>query len=141
MAKPIPLTIPPRDPKAELRDRLDRAPEEHAEAILAAYDVLQAMHDQGVLTLLHGLVAARDEVLGTLVKDTNTPTAIRVIRNLLFGSRLLNLNAAPGKPPGLFTLVRRMQSEDSRRALAATVGFLESFGRHLKSLDNGEQQQ
>jgi uncharacterized protein YjgD (DUF1641 family) len=141
MAKPIPLLVPPRDPRAELRDRLDRAPEEHAEAILAAYDVLQEMHNQGVLTLLHGLVAARDDVINTLAKDSSTPTAIRVIRNLLFGSRLLNLNADPGNPPGLFTLFRRMQSEDSRRALAVTVGFLESFGRHLKSLDGEKEHQ
>jgi uncharacterized protein YjgD (DUF1641 family) len=134
MAKPIPLLIPPRDPRAELRDRLDRAPDEHAEAILAAYDVLQQLHDQGVLDIVTGGLAAKDKVLGTLVTDANTPTAIRVMRNLLFGSRILNAQA-PAKPPGLWTLFRRMQSEDSRRGLSAAVDFLESFGRHLRSLN------
>jgi len=41
MAQPIALEIPPRNPRAELRSRLEEAPEEHAEAVLAAYEVLQ----------------------------------------------------------------------------------------------------
>lgn len=138
MAKPIPLTVAPRDPKAELRERLEQAPVEHADAILKAYDVLQALHDEGVLDLLHGAVGARDDILKMFVKDTNTPTAIRVIRNLLFGTRILNLSTGSDKPPGLFTLFRRMQSEDSRRGLAAALGFLEAFGRHLTSVERGE---
>jgi len=136
MAKPIPLLIPPRDPRAELRDRLDRAPDEHADAVLAAYDVLQQLHDQGILDIISGGLAARNEILGMLVKDANTPTAIRVMRNLLFGSRVLNTQAPPGKPAGLFTLFRRLQSEDSRRGLTAAVAFLESFGHHLGALDS-----
>ena len=136
MAKPIPLTIPPRDPRAELRDRLDRAPEEHAEAILAAYDLLQQLYDREILAILTGVVAAREEILETVVKDVNTPTAIRVMRNVLFGSRILDAGATQGKPPGLFGLFRRLQNEDTRRALGVAVGFLESFGRHLKSLDS-----
>ena len=136
MAKPIPLLIPPRDPRAELRDRLERAPEEHAEAILAAYDVLQQLHDKNILSMVAGALAARDAVLETLVKDANTPTGIRVMRNLLFGSRILATGAPTGKPAGLFTLFRRLQSEDSRRALTVATAFLEGFGRHLKSLDS-----
>jgi len=31
MAQPIPLEVPPRNPRAELRFRLEQAPEEHAE--------------------------------------------------------------------------------------------------------------
>src|ERR1700747_1617635 len=41
MAQPIPLEVPPRNPRAELHARLLNAPEEHAEAVLAAYEVLQ----------------------------------------------------------------------------------------------------
>jgi hypothetical protein len=43
MAQPIPLEIPPRNPRAELQSRLEHAPEEHAEAVLAAYEVLQQL--------------------------------------------------------------------------------------------------
>ncbi len=48
MAQPIPLEIPPRNPRAELRSRLELAPEEHAEAVLAAYEVLQELHSSCV---------------------------------------------------------------------------------------------
>ena len=54
MAKPILLEIPPRDPRVELRTRLENAPVEHAEALLAAYEVLQGLHDNGVLEILRG---------------------------------------------------------------------------------------
>jgi hypothetical protein len=36
MAKPIPLELPKRDSQEELRSRLEKAPDEHAEALLEA---------------------------------------------------------------------------------------------------------
>jgi hypothetical protein len=42
MAQPIPLEIPPRNPRAELHSRLEQAPEEHAEAVLAAYECFRS---------------------------------------------------------------------------------------------------
>ncbi len=56
MAQPISLEIPPRDPRKELIARLERAPVEHAEAILSAYEVLQGLHDRQVLEMLRGLL-------------------------------------------------------------------------------------
>src|ERR1700740_2612220 len=89
MAQPIPLEIPPRNPRAELRSRLEQAPEEHAEAVLAAYEVLQELHNRGVLEIMRGALAASDEILETVVDDVKTPEAIRAIRNLLFWRRIL----------------------------------------------------
>ena len=63
MAQPIPLEIRPRNPRAELRSRLEQAPEEHAEAVLAAYEVVQELHNRGVLEILRGALAASDEIL------------------------------------------------------------------------------
>ena len=51
VAQPIPLEVPPRNPRAELHARLEQAPDEHAEAVLAAYEVLQELHDRGVLEI------------------------------------------------------------------------------------------
>jgi len=45
MAQPIPLQLAPRDPQRALNVRLEQAPLEHAEAVLAAYEVLQGLHD------------------------------------------------------------------------------------------------
>jgi uncharacterized protein YjgD (DUF1641 family) len=156
MARPIPLEIPPRNPRAELRSRLEQAPEEHAEAVLAAYEVLQELHNRGVLEIMRGALAASDEILETVVDDVRTPEAIRAVRNLLFWRRILGsiepewfkgifkaipegiaeATAEVEKPVGLFTLLRRLTTKDSRRGLAAAIDFLQAFGRHLQSTEN-----
>jgi uncharacterized protein YjgD (DUF1641 family) len=156
MAQPIPLEIPPRNPRAELRSRLEQAPEEHAEAVLAAYEVLQELHNRGVLEIMRGALAASDEILETVVDDVKTPEAIRAIRNLLFWRRILGsiepewfkgifkaipegiaeATAEVKKPVGLFTLLSRLTNRDSLRGLAAAIDFLQAFGRHLQSAQN-----
>src|SRR5439155_14820874 len=52
MAQPIPLQMPARDPRVELQVRLQNAPLQHAEALLSGYELLQRLHDRGVLDLL-----------------------------------------------------------------------------------------
>src|SRR5258708_14960354 len=89
MAQPIPLQIPPRNPRAELQSRLEHAPEEHAEAVLAAYEVLQELHNRGVLEIMRGVLAASDELLQKVVDNAKTPEAIRAIRNLFLLQRIL----------------------------------------------------
>jgi len=156
MAQPIPLEIPPRNPRAELRSRLEQAPEKHAEAVLAAYEVLQELHDRGVLEIMRGALAASDEILETVVDNVKTPESIRAIRNLLFWRQILGsiepewfkgifqaipegiaeATAEREKPVGLFTLLKRLTNKDSLRGLAAAIDFLQAFGRHLQSAKN-----
>jgi|ERR1700723_1404323 uncharacterized protein YjgD (DUF1641 family) len=154
MAQPIPLEVPPRNPRAELRSRLEQAPEEHAEAVLAAYEVLQELHNHGVLEIMRGALAASDELLEKVVDNVRTPEAIRAIRNLLFWRQILGsiepewfkgvfqaipegiaqATAERDQPVSLFGLLRRIANKDSLRGLAAAVDFLQAFGRHLHSL-------
>src|ERR1700757_746667 len=149
MARPIPLEIPPRNPRAELRSRLEQAPEEHAEAVLAAYEVLQELHNRGVLEIMRGALAASDEILETVVDDVRTPEAIRAVRNLLFWRRILGsiepewfkgifqaipegiaqATAERDQPVSLWHILRRARRKDSLRAMAAAIDFLEAFGR------------
>ena len=89
MAQPIPLEVAPRNPREELRHRMERASDEHAEAILDAYELLQELHDQGVLEMARGVLSSQDEILGTLAKNASTPESLRAIRNLLFWRRVL----------------------------------------------------
>jgi len=153
MAQPIPLEVTPRNAREELRKRLERAPDEHAEAILAALDVLQEMHNQGLLEMARGALSVRDEILETLAADASQPEAMRAIRNLLFWRRVLGsiepdcfqaiFQAIPDgiaratapreKPVRLFGLLLRLVNKDSLRAMAAGVDFLESFGRRLQT--------
>lgn len=159
MAQSIPLEIAPRNAREELRTRLDRAPDEHAEAILAAYELLQEMHNQGVLELARGALSARDEILGTLAADASTPEAFRAIRNLLFWRRVLGsiepdcfqsiFQAIPEgiglatrqreKPVTLLGLLRRLMDKESLRALAAGVDILQSFGRQFLATEKSAQ--
>jgi uncharacterized protein YjgD (DUF1641 family) len=159
MAQPIHLEVAPRNAREELRSRLERAPDEYAEAILAAYKLLQEMHDQGLLDIARGALSVRDEILGTLATDASTPDTVRAIRNLLFCRRILGsiepdrfqtvLQAIPegialattqrDKPVTLFGLLRRLTEKDSLHALAAAVDFLQSFGRRLLTTQDTPQ--
>ena len=160
MAQPIPLEIPPRNPRAELRSRLEQAPEQHAEAVLAAYEVLQELHSRGVLEIMRGALAASDEILEKVVDGAKTPEAIRAIRNLLFWRQILGsiepewfkgifqaipegiaqATAERDQPVSFFRLLRRLTNKDSLRGLAAAIDFLQAFGRHLHSLESQSPQ-
>ena len=155
MAQPIRFSAPQPGPRVALRERLERAPEEHAEAVLAAYDILQALHDRGILDLTRSALAASDELLDKVVEGVNTPGATRALRNLLFWQGILGSiepkwfkGLVQAIPEGLavataerntsihlWSLLRRAMSRDSLRGLAAGVDFLESFGRHLHKLE------
>lgn len=156
MAQPIPLEIQPRNPHAELESRLEQAPDEHAEALLAAYEVLQGLHNRGVLEIMRGALAASDELLQKVVDNAKTPEAIRSIRNLFLLQRILGsvdpellegvVQAIPeaisqttaerDQSVSFFSVLRRFTSKDSLRGLAAAANFLQAFGRHVRSVQN-----
>jgi uncharacterized protein YjgD (DUF1641 family) len=151
MAKPIafkPITV---DFKADLLRRLEKAPEEHAAALLAAYDVLEAAYDEGLLDILHGMIASKDTIISTLARYASQPEGVTGIRNLLTAAKILTeldpevldhvTRAMTGateehkreqKPPSLFQLAKRANSEDGRRGLSFVTLLLSSFGRSLK---------
>jgi uncharacterized protein YjgD (DUF1641 family) len=152
MAKPIafkPITV---DFKADLQRRLEKAPDEHAAALLAAYDVLEAAYDEGLLDILHGMIASKDTIITTLARFASQPEGVTGIRNLLTAAKILteldpevldHVSKAMAsateehkreqKPPSLFQLAKRANSEDSRRGLSFMTTLLSSFGRSLKS--------
>src|ERR1700677_962759 len=83
MANPIPLELPPTDPRLALQARLENAPAAHAEALLAAFEVLQGLHDRGLLELMRGALGSGDKILEIAVEAAQSPGSIRGIRNLL----------------------------------------------------------
>jgi uncharacterized protein YjgD (DUF1641 family) len=152
MANPIafkPITV---DFKADLQRRLEKAPSEHAEALLQALDVLDAAHAAGVLDLLHGMLESKDTIINTLSKYASQPEGVAGIRNLLTAAKILTevdpellehvskvLGSATEEhkreqtPPSLFQLAKRATSEDSRRGLSFMTMILSGLGRSLKS--------
>src|SRR5882762_5195329 len=89
MAQPIRLEFSPRDPRAELQSRLQIAPLQHAEALLSGYELLQGLHDRGVLDLLRGALCSSDKVIEIVVDAAKTPEAIIATRNLLILSKVM----------------------------------------------------
>ncbi len=134
MAQPIQYTPPPPDRRAEMQERLERAPAQHAEALLAAYGLLQALHDRGMLDFARAAVATSDEHLAQAVDAASAPGAIRALRNVMFLVGMLG-TAERREPVRFWSLLRRAFSRDSLRGLAAGVDLLESVGRHLHRLD------
>ncbi len=149
MAQPIPLEVPPGDPREELRAKLERAPVEHAEAILEGYEVLQELHDHGVLDLLRGMLGASDRLADTATSALDNPAVIRAIRNFILLTKFFaNLNSdvldslartAVGgaeeekgrRAPGSLQLLRRLNSENSRHALAVMLDLVKAVGKGL----------
>jgi uncharacterized protein YjgD (DUF1641 family) len=153
MARPIPFELSRRDPREELRSRLDNAPVEHAEAVLSAYEVLQALHDRGVLDLVRGALSAADRLLEMAVDEVRSPEGVRAIRNLLLLAKVLGTiepellrdltlavpkalaqaNAEQATPPGLIKLLSTFSDRDFRRGLAGFNDLLVAFGKNLSS--------
>ena len=153
-ARPIALDAPPKfNARDELYTRLLDAPQEHAEALLAACDVLQGMHDRGLLELMRGLLGSGNEVLEVAVDAAKGPDAIRTIRNLLVLMNLVgsidpeNLGvvaraippvveavAQRPKPQGLWRLaVGSLWDRDVRFALTGLQSVLKTVGQSMRS--------
>jgi uncharacterized protein YjgD (DUF1641 family) len=148
MAQPI-SSLPPHQNGAGVDRRLREAPHSHAEAILSTLELLQLLHDRGVLELLRGVVSAGDQLVDTLTAAVDNPESLRAIRNFLLLTKFFGsippdvLNSVvqtvvegaererAHKAPGLLQLLRRFRSEHSRHAIAVTLDLLESVGKGL----------
>lgn len=150
MARPIRLESLNGDAHEESR-RLDEAPVEHAEALLAGYKLLQELHDRGLLDILRGALSSSDFILESVVETAKTPEAIRIVRNLILLSKvfgniepelldriagavpagLAQISSAKTNTPGLFSLLQRLNSPDCRRGMAFAAALLESLGKRL----------
>lgn len=159
MAQPISLELPPADPRVVLQERLQNAPVQHAEALLAAYEVLQGLHDRGVLDLLRGALGSGDDVLEILVAAAQSPASIRGIRNLLLLVNTLGaidpdllktfLQIIPQtlqkmvlqpEPPGLWRLIQDfLWNQDFRHGMATLNSFFEVLGRSLTNAARPER--
>jgi len=152
MARPISLELPARDPRVELRKRLDEAPIEHAEALLDSWELLQELHDHGVLQLLRGAVSASDKLIETAVDAAKSDESVRAMRNaLILGKMLGSINPDVLQcfavattetlrcyqkpiiePPGLFALLSQFRHKELRRSMALINRFLETLGNQIK---------
>lgn len=151
MARPIGLEVMPRDPREELRKKLEEAPEQHAEALLEVYELLQQLHNSGILRLLRGAVSSGGMIVDTAIGAANSEEGIRGLRNAIILGKMLgsiNPDLLQGfavamtetlgcqkptvEPPGLLKLFAEFRQPELRRSMALINRFLEILGSELK---------
>ena len=133
--------LTPVDSRGDLIRRVEQAPVEHAEALLAAYDLLQRMHQKGLIDLLSGLLSAGDTVVDRMVDVVSSKEMVAALRIGLIFSNLLNsidadalhavITRAGEDTPSLLAIGKQATSKDVRRCIAAAMGLLNLFGAAL----------
>jgi uncharacterized protein YjgD (DUF1641 family) len=131
----------PVDSRGDLLRRVENAPVEHAEAILSAYELLQLLHEKGMLQLFSGLLSAGETVVNHAVGIISSQEMVTALRIGLIFSNLLSsmdpdklgavLAQAGKEPPSLLTIGRQATSMEARRGMAVAVGMLNAFGAAL----------
>lgn len=151
MAQPISLDVTTHPHQIELIDRLQRAPEDHADALLAGIELLQLLHDQGVLDVLRGAMGAGGKLSEKLSSAADSTESIRALRNLFLMGRMLSCidpekmrrivaaveeTVGPNVPPQhevprLISLLGYFKHKYLRRSLTLVIRFLAALGRQL----------
>jgi uncharacterized protein YjgD (DUF1641 family) len=117
------------------------------------------LHDRGILAALKGVLSASDFVLESVVETAKTPEAVRSVRNVFLLTKMLGsiepevleqlidsvpeglakASAPRQETPGLFSLVHKLTSQESRRGLAVAAEILETFGKRLAAKSTAGQ--
>jgi uncharacterized protein YjgD (DUF1641 family) len=135
-------TFTPKNSREDLIRRLESAPEEHAEALLSAYELLQRMHEKGLLETANGLLSAGDTVVNKLVDAASSQQAVTALRlALILGSLVSSidpdkvhdvLTPTNKKPPSLWQIAKDAMSEEGRLGIATSIGLLKLLGSALR---------
>lgn len=150
MANPIPYRPASVEPSTERQNELASAPRQHNEALLAAWDLLETAHDEGILDTLQGAIYAKDTIFGTVAQYAKQQESINALRNgialmkilgsmdpaILEGVAKAMADASEEhrneeRPPSLWKLIRRINSEESRRGLSFLTLVLAGLGRSM----------
>ena len=139
----------PQNSRNDLIRRVEQAPVEHAEAVLAAYDLLERLHEKGMIELLNGVLAAGETVVERVVDLISSREMITALRMVLMLSNLMNsinpdelhavISNADKETPSLFAIGKQAASKDARRGMAAAVSLLELLGKALLSEQSGSK--
>ena len=147
MAQAVPFRkFTPQNSRADLMRRIEAAPAEHADAILAALDLLEKLHESGILSLASGLISAGNTIIDHLADVADSRQAVTALRAVLILGNVLNtldpdeLHKAMQvgeKEASLFRVVKGLMTRESRQAAVVGVNLLNVFGRALIKLEEG----
>lgn len=143
MANPVSFReFTPTNSRQDLLRRLEAAPEQHVEALLASYELLQRMHDEGLIDLANSLLSAGGTIMKRVADLMDAAELVATIRAALAVTNLLRavdlnelhnlLSGANFQSPSLMRLRRELMSEDARVGLVTSVGLLKVFGAAIR---------
>jgi uncharacterized protein YjgD (DUF1641 family) len=132
----------PVDSRDDLIRRVEHAPIEHAEAILSAYELLQQLHEKGMLELFSGLLSAGETVVNHVVGVISSNEMVTALRIGLIFTNLLSsidpdklsavVTQAGKEPPSLLSIGKQATSKEARRGMAVAMGLLNVLGAALE---------
>jgi uncharacterized protein YjgD (DUF1641 family) len=130
----------PENSRKDLARRIREVPAEHADAILAAFALLQKLHDSGILSLASGFISAGDTVIDRLADIADSPQAVTALRaTLILGSILNTLDAdelhkamqVREEDVSLLRILKGLTTKESRQVAMIGVNLMNVIGRAL----------
>jgi len=141
MAKAVDFRVyHPENSRDDLIRRIESAPAEHAEAILAGYNLLQKLHETGMLELASGVLSSGKTIVEHATDVVSSRQAVTALRTILIMGSILNtldpdeLHAAmhpEEKDASILTIARKLTSKESRKAALIGANLLNVFGAAL----------
>lgn len=157
MAEPLSFENPPRDVRQEPHPQLQSQPDEHPEAMLDVYAILQLLRDKGILEMIKDGLGSMEKVMEIITETLEREEVVRTVRNLTIFVKMIGSiepdtlerimkslsNATEDtqtkKPPGLLRLLGQFSTADARRALEPLAAALQAAGRSMPQKSNEER--
>src|SRR5215469_1700125 len=141
MAQPVEFReFTPQDSREDLLRRIRKAPADHADALLAAFALLQKLHDAGLLSLASGLISVGSTIIDRLADVADSPQAVTALRTtLILGSVLNTLDAdelhkamqVEEKDASLLRILKGLTTKQSRQLAMIGVNLMNVIGKAL----------
>jgi len=142
MAKAVEFrTFKPTNSREDLIRLIEAAPQAHADAVLEAYDLLENLHQKGILSALNGALGASNTLINKAVDIVSSKEAVSATRVGLMFAKLLSsidanqvssiLESSTAEPPSLFAIAMRSNTKNVRRGLSVGLSLLGVFGSLL----------
>lgn len=134
----------PRNSRDDIIRRVEHAPIDHAEALLASYDLLQRLYDKGIIDLFNGLLSAGDTIAERVSDVVSSRESVNTLRiGLILGNLVTSIEpdrlqtviskAEDAEPPSLMSIIKQASSKEARRGIATAVGLLNVLGEALNA--------
>lgn len=142
-------------------DEVENALIENKESILELLQMLNHMHDRGILSLLTGLFGQGDKVMDILVKKADTPETANTLKNLLLMVGVLGtINVKQLEPillkvnsgiarvaeekdtdekTGVFDIMRSLKDPEINRSVTLLLNFLKGMGQDTSQMERTTQ--